>query len=281
MLIKAGLKKEWLHFTRTFRLGGVILGTVSFAIADPLMYWLLSMLLSAAESSAGAVGFSTPDSLGNISEMLNNSSFMYGMTLAELCSTSLLVIMLVLMSPCGGEQKKRATIIPAGSGLDTFSYLVPKYILYPLTVFAAAFLSSCIAGGLCMTLFDGGAALEPDKMLLAALLCGVYMAFYITVYMSIGLFTSRPGLVTVFMYIGMSLVEVILTYLDLKNFQPLTLKSLVTGEMFYPDFVLADNILNIAVSVILSLVVGAMMFVLALAVLKSRKINNRIDKPEF
>lgn len=281
MQIKAGFIKEWLHFTRTFRLGGVILATVSFAIADPLMYWFLSMLLGAVSGTTGSVSFTGADILSGAADMFNSSAIMYCMTLSEFCGTSLLIIMLVLMSPSGGEQKKRATIIPSCSGLDMRCYLVPKYVIYPLTVFAATFLSCCIAGGICMALFDGGMALESGMMLLSALLCGIYAAFFITVYMSIGLFTSRPGLVTVFMYIGMSLVDVILTSLDLSDFQPLTLKSLVTGRMFGSDFVLADNIANIAVSVLLSFVIGAMMFFLTLAVLRGRKINNRVDKPEF
>ena len=46
MQIRAGLKKEWLQFTRTFRLGGVLLATLSFALAEPLLLWGMQALLS-------------------------------------------------------------------------------------------------------------------------------------------------------------------------------------------------------------------------------------------
>ena len=187
---------------------------------------------------------------------------------------------LAIAGPCGGEQKKRATIIPSCSGLDTFSYLIPKYVMYPGTVFVTGFLAALISGGLCNLLFTDG-KVSGGMVLLAAFLCAVYMAFFTAVYMSIGLFTSRPGVVTVFMYVGVSIVQMILMSLDLTKFHPLTLRSLVIGEMFRDDFVLADNAASIIVGIVLSLVIAVMMFVLTLSVIKSKKINNQEDKPEF
>ncbi|MGN1339449.1 MAG: hypothetical protein ACI4WS_04080 [Oscillospiraceae bacterium] len=278
MQVKAGLKKEWLQFTRTFRLGGILLGILSFAIADPLMYAGLNYLMYSFQVSDPMT--SNADIMGEITGIFNSASLVFSGTMAEFCSTSLLIVMLVLMSPCGGEQKKRATIIPATAGLETSSYLIPKYVIYPGTVFAASFLAGCISGGLCNLLFSAD-RVEPGMMLLAALMCGVYMTFYIVVYMSIGLCTSRPGVVTVIMYIGFSLVQIILTSLDLTKFHPLTLRSLVTGEMFSEGFVLADNAASIAVGIVLSVVIGVMMFVLTLTVQKGTKISNQVDKPEF
>ena len=45
MQIKAGFKKEWFQFSRTFRLWGILIATVSFSLADPLMYWAMNALL--------------------------------------------------------------------------------------------------------------------------------------------------------------------------------------------------------------------------------------------
>lgn len=281
MQIKAGFKKEWLQFSRTFRFWGVIIGTFSFALADPLMLWAMNAMLG---SLSGTDMFSSisgsVDIENSMGMLLGNAGSVFGGAMGDLCATSLLVVMLILMSPCGGEQKKRATIIPSCAGLDTFSYLIPKYVIYPGMVFACGFLSVLVAGGLCNVLFENG-RVSAGMVLLAALMCAVYMAFFITVYMSIGLFTSRPGIVTVLMYIGVSLVNIILTSLNLTKFQPLTLRSLVVGEMFHEDFVLADNVASIIVAIVLSVVIAVMMFMLTLAVLKSKKINNQEDKPEF
>ncbi len=279
MQIKYGFKKEWFQFTRTFRLGGVLLGIMSFSIADPLMYWAMNLLMNSMFTS-GSIGVSPEVAMTEAMEVFDSAGVIFGVTMSEFCATSLLIVMLILMSPCGGEQKKRATIIPSCAGLDTFSYLVPKFILYPATIFTVSFVSCCISGGLCNILFEND-KVDAGIVLLAAFMCAVFMAFYIVVYMSIGLCTSRPGLVTVIMYVGMSLVQIILSSLDLTKFHPLTLRSLVTGEMFMPGFVLSDNIASIAVGILLSIVIGVMMFILTVTVQKGTKINNQVDKPEF
>ena len=279
MQIKAGFKKEWLQFTRTFRLGGILLGILSFSIADPLMYWAMNLLLNTMQSSQSSLITSSTDP-NEVLSLFGSASTIFSLSMAEFCSTSMLIVMLVLMSPCGGEQKKRATIIPSCTGLEFFNYLIPKYVLYPGAVFVTGFASCLISGGLCNMMFEAD-RVGFGMMLLASFMCALYLTFYIVVYMSIGLCTSRPGLVTVFMYVGISLVQIILNNLDLTRFHPLTLRSLVTGEMFAEDFVLADNAASIAVGCVLCVVIGVMMFILTLTVLKGKKINNRIDKPEF
>ena len=281
MQIKAGFKKEWFQFSRTFRFWGVIIGTFSFALADPLMYWAMNALLGSISDTDmfGSVGGAV-DIENTLQMMFGNAGAIFGGTMADLCATSLLIIMLILMSPCGGEQKKRATIIPSCAGLEFFNYLLPKYVMYPATVFVCGFLSALAAGGLCNLLFTDGRQ-SFGIILLGAFMCAVYMAFFITVYMSIALCTSKPGFITVVMYLGVTIVQLILNSLDLTKFHPLTLRSLVIGEMFRDDFVLADNAASIIVGVVLSVVIMVMMFILTLTVLKSKKINNQEDKPEF
>lgn len=280
MQIKAGLKKEWLQFTRTFRLGGIILAIASFALADPLMYWAMNLLLDGISTAQTAVADTGALDIGEVASVFNNAGVVFSMTMAEFCSTSTLIFMLILMSPCGGEQKKRATIIPSCTGLGTLEYLIPKYIIYPAAIFVVTLASCMMAGGICNLMFTDG-AIDAGMMFLAAVLCAVYLTFILVVYMSIGLCTSRPGVVTVFMYIGVSIVQIFLNQLGLTKFHPLTLRSLVTGEMFTESFVLADEVGSIAVGTVLSVVIGVMMFVMTYAVQKGTKINNQVDKPEF
>lgn len=280
MQIKAGLKKEWLQFTRTFRLGGIILAIASFALADPLMYWAMNLLLDGISTTQAAVADTGALDIGEVASVFNNAGVVFSMTMAEFCSTSTLIFMLILMSPCGGEQKKRATIIPSCTGLGTLEYLIPKYIIYPAAIFVVTLASCMMAGGICNLMFTDG-AIDAGMMFLAAVLCAVYLTFILVVYMSIGLCTSRPGVVTVFMYIGVSIVQIFLNQLGLTKFHPLTLRSIVTGEMFTESFVLADEVGSIAVGTVLSVVIGVMMFVMTYAVQKGTKINNQVDKPEF
>ena len=101
MQIKAGFKKEWLQFTRTFRLGGILLGIMSFAFVDPLMYWGMGLIMQTLTDTYGMIGGTTElDSA--LGMLFGNAGMVYGGTMAELCSTSLLIVMLVLMSPCVG-----------------------------------------------------------------------------------------------------------------------------------------------------------------------------------
>lgn len=289
MQLKYSFKKEWLHFMRTFRVFGMILAIFSFALADPLMYRALGSLMDMmanggmdALAGAAAVGVQAggTEVLGEIAGLYNDAGLIFGITMAEFCSTSTLIIMLILMAAAGGEQKKRATIIPACSGLEHFNYLLPKFVVYPISVFAITFASCICAGTLCNLLFTVN-NIGFDMIILAAALCSVYMAFVTAVYLSIGLCTSRPGVVTVFMYIGTMLIQIILSGLDLEKFNPFTLRSLVSGGMFSENFVLADEMMSILIGTLLAVAISALMFVLCLAVQKARAINNREDRPEF
>lgn len=286
MQIKYGFKKEWLQFSRTFRFGGVLIAIFSFALADPLMYVVLNMLIEYSNKlrqaqMTASIGFeSNAEAMEMVSEIINDAGIIFSLTLADLCALSLLIIMLILMSPSGGEQKKRATIIPSCCGLKYFNYLVPKFVIYPLTVFGGTFLAAMTAGGLCNMLFSDN-KVELGMMLLAALLCAVYAMFIIVVYISMGLSTSKPGVVTVLVYLGTTLVELILTSLDLTKFHPFTLRAVITSEMFMGDFELSENIASICVGTLLSIVVMVLMFFMAYSVLSAKKINNQEDKPEF
>lgn len=286
MQIRYGFKKEWLQFSRTFRLGGILIAIFSFALADPLMYMALNVMMNYMSNidysqMTASLGMGTgADAFEMVSGMINDSGLIFSMTMTDLCAMSLLIIMLILMSPAGGEQKKRATIIPSCCGLKYFNYLVPKFVIYPLTVCGGTFLATMTAGGLCNILFQEN-HVDFGMMLLAAFLCAVYAAFITTVYLSIGLCTSKPGVVTVLVYLGTSLVEIILTSLDLTKFHPFTLRALVTTEMFMGDFELSENIVSICVGTLLSIIVMVLMFFMAYAVLNAKKINNQEDKPEF
>ena len=293
MQLKYSFKKEWYHFTRTFRLGGILIAVFSFALADPLMYKALGALMQmAAEvdmdslmaTASAGVQVTSADygyyDYSGMTDVFFDGGAVLGVALAEICSSAFLVIMLLLMSAAGGEQKKRATIIPSCSGLNTFNYLLPKFVIYPAFVLVVSFAGSAVSGVLCSVLFTQNVP-SMGMMLFGALLCGIYMAFLTAVYLSVGLCTSRPGVTTVLMYIGVSVVKLILSSLDLTMYNPFTLSLLISGEMFAEGFSLADNAASIIVAVVLSAVIGVLMFLLALAVQRAKAINNQEDRPEF
>lgn len=281
--IKAGFLKEWVHYLRTFRFGGSIIAIVSCALANPIMYRLLISMYSAMYSDpdmSALLSQSGGEALDMSLEMLSNASVIFPAALNEICATGMLVIMLLLMAAAGGEQKKRATLIPAAAGLDYFNYLVPKFVLYPCVVAGLTFISGILAGIMCNALFSDG-HIELGMILLASLLCAIYMAFIMAIYIAIGVCTSRPGITTVIMFFSATLVMTVLSQLGLTKYQPFTLRSLCTGEMFAEGFDLSANIGSIVAAVVISIVIGVIMFFMSYAVLKAKKINNQEDAPEF
>ena len=274
MQIKYGFRKEFYHFIRTFRMGGILIAVLSFALADPLMYRMLQYMVAMMEEMGYDYG-----EVGTMYNEIMTAPMIHGMSMANICSSLLLVIMLVLMSPAGGEQKKRATIIPFTSGLEYGGYLVPKFVIYPLFTLVGTFVAAIVSGLLCNALFTD--PVSPAMLLLAAICAGLFNAFIIVVYFTIGLCTSHPAVTTISVFIGISLVQIILNALQLDDFNPFTLLNLAAGGLYSDGFVLSENIANISVAVALTLVISGLLYLLTYAVLKSKKINNREDKPEF
>lgn len=292
MQLKYSLKKEWSHFLRTFRFLGVIIAV----FATALVYLLLFKFTGTVFESMGqgsemalSVANSAPnDYLGGLNELDNmwgmflDAGMMYSTVMSSVLSISLLVIMLVLGSPAGGEQKKRAMIIPTCSGLDNKSYVLAKFIIYPVTSFVTVFLCEVLCGALCNAFFPNN-KLDTGLLLLGSVLAGLFMLFEISVFLSLGICTSKPGIMTAVVYFGTSLLQTLMESLGITDFNPFTLYSLVAGEMFAdPDFSLSDNAASIAVGSGLSLLISVLMCLLAIAVLNAKKIDNTEEKkPEF
>ncbi len=285
MKLGFGFKKEWLQFSRTFRFAGLLISVFSFALGTPLLYRAMQFFMGMMTDMSNELAEVDPSMAGygdiftSAAQMLNQPEMIFSLSLSELCATSLLVAMLILMSPCGGEQKKRATIIPACSGLDYKAYLLPKFIMYPLTFAGSSFVAAILAGALTNALFGGNISF--GSILLGSAMCAIYLLFVITVYMGASLCTSRPGIMTISVYLGQSLVNIILLSLGLTKFNPFALYTLFTGTMFNENYVVSKDIPNIVISCLLAVVISVLMYVLTLAVLKAKKVNNQEDKPEF
>lgn len=281
MQIKYSFKKEWLHFLRTFRFGGMLICIFSFAAANPLLYKALYAL---ASYMAGSGLTQEAASAGVDVELLATASANAGAvfcgTLVEFCATSLLVIMLLLMQPFGGEQKKRATVIPFCSGLQYKSYLIPKFVLYPSAMFVGNFLGGCASGALCNALFTEG-AVSAGTILFGSLIAAVYSVFVLSIYMTLGLCTGRPGIMVIVVYIGQTLLQYLLMYMGLISCNPFTLYFAVSsGVILAEDFGQSD-LISIIVGAVLALVIAFVMYWISLASLKAKVINNRDNKPEF
>lgn len=281
MQIKYSFKKEWLHFLRTFRFGGMMICIFSFAAANPLLYKALYALARyMADSGLSQEAASAGGDVEVLAEASANAGVVFCGTLLELCATSFLVITLLLMQPFGGEQKKRATVIPFCSGLQYKSYLIPKFVLYPSAMFVGNFLGGCAAGILCNAIFTEG-TVAVGTIIFGSLIAAVYSVFALSVYMTLGLCTGRPGIMVIVVYLGQTLLQQLLMYMGLISYNPFTLYFAVSSGVILAEDFGQNDLISIIVGAVLALIIAFVMYWIALVSLKAKVINNRENKPEF
>ncbi len=302
MQLKYSFKKEWAHFARTFRLLGVILIIVGIALSNPLMFKFVAVIMDSVDfsglsTSTASVALQTVSNAGGSGglndifgqvdmeealAMYSDAGIMFSVSISSFSGMGLLVIMLILMSAAGGEQKKRAMIVPMCSGLEYKNYLIPKFVIYPLVTFAVSFLNTFIAGGLCNAMFENN-KVSMGAMTLSALAISVYMVFIVCLFLSLGLCTSHPGVLVPCIYLGQSLITSLLNRMGLMRFHPFALSSYVSATVITnAEYDFSAEIPSFITAIALSLVIGVLMYFLALGVLKAKKINNQEEvPPEF
>ncbi len=305
--LKFSFKKEFSQFWRTFRLMGIVILVFSFALSSPLMFKFVDVMMSTmfpadeqsisesltADSGSdnplqyfdGTAGISTDEILGDadLEEILgiySDAGFMFATTLVSFATYSLLIIMILLMPAAGGEQKKRAMIVPMCSGLKYNNYLLPKFIIYPAFVFSVHFLAGMTAGGLCNMLFSHN-KVSFGAMTLGSALISVYTTFIVTIFLAVGLCTSRPGVAAPLIFVGQMILETLLDSLGITDYHPIAIPGYINA-IVSSGYVLSEHAAAIAVSVGIAVVVGVLMYFLTLGVLKAKKINNQEEEtPEF
>lgn len=295
--LKYSFKKESAQFFRSFKLLGILLAIFGFALMYPLMSKMMGVILgemnnmempqvgtAAIQSETASLAEANADGLGlgNIAEVYGSASSVFSLSLISLATYSSLIIMLVMMKPAGGEQKKRAMIVPLCCGLQYKNYLIPKFVIYPLSVFAVSFLGGLTAGGLCSSMFKND-AIHAGTIALASLMIGVYMAFVITVYLALGLCSSRPGVMVGVVFLGQMLLPSLLGAIGLSDYQPFSLLNLISA-LSAPNAgdIISENLTNILVSSVIAIAIGVLLFFITLAVLNGKRVDNRQeDKPEF
>lgn len=292
MQLKYSFNKEWIHFWRTGRFWGVLGGIIAFAFTYPLMFKFMDFAMGQMQQQSAIVQTATAaiqdgtgtaadeNIFGDMTGMYSDGGMMFATSVVGLATYSLLIVMLVLMSAAGGEQKKRATIIPMCAGLKYENYLIPKFVIYPLVVMVETFLCSLLSGALCSSLFEINPPTAGNIVLSSALMA-VYMAFITAVYLSVGLCTSRPGVMTPVVFLGQSLLQSLLDGFGLTDYHPFALTTMIS-RINSGEFDLSENLTSIMVSIVLAVVIAVMMYFLALGVLKAKRVDNQSEeKPEF
>lgn len=281
--LKYSFKKEFAYFIRRHQLLAMLLSVFGFAVGNPVMYKLTAVMLdvvkkySSETNSSFSMDVSMP--LEQFS-MFSSAAVMFSVCLMNFATYSLLVVMLVMRNAAGGEQKKRAMIVPMCGGLSYKNYLLPKFIIYPSAMFVFTFFGCMLSGGLCNTLFENN-RVGAEMMALGSLMMAVYVMFIITIYLSLGICTSRPGIMVAAVFLGQTFLSSFLERIKLTDYHPFSLVS-IAGSMFDNGFDLSAKTPSIVTAIVLSFVIGVLMYFLAWGVLNAKKIDNQEEnKPVF
>jgi hypothetical protein len=274
---KAGFKKELLAFFRTRTFIVVACVIIGLSLFSPLLVAGLGSMMDSMSDVYDEMGMD----VSGMTEALS-SSVAVGMILSTeaVVGTSLIVVLLLLNKTAGGEQKKRSIIIPKSAGLRSFAYIFPKFIIYPITVFLLSFLAILASWPLSVWLFEVN-DVTAGGVLLAGVLSGVSMMFYVCCHLALGTATGKAGmsaavLISASVILPMVFATVSLDYM----FNPFALGSLaafaVQSGVPSGSF-LADNLISIAFALGIMLVT----YLIALFAQNARKIDNSGDELEL
>ena len=242
-MIKSGIKKELMLFTRGFKLLGVIITILAISLLYPFTYKSMELMANQISDMGQQFGGETQgqveNSAASINNMLGSISEMYGGSMAavgfktgvsSLTSTGSLVIMLLLMSAAGGM----------------------------------------ITGGISNLIYNN--ELIISDIVFSSVCSAIYMFFITAVYFLTGLSTGRPGISVIIVYAGSTIVPLILQALNIDKYNPFTLQTLLMSS--YSEADMNNFILSTVVSVVLSVI----SCLLTLMITTLRKIDNSVGE---
>lgn len=282
-----GFKKEMMFFTRGGRLAAVILVMLGLAVMSPIMFGMMQNMIgtiseiSPSEEYTEMMSMFTSFSASDIT--MYNVEYVAGI--------GAIVVLFVFKGAAGGEQKLRSVVIPQCSGLTAVSYVLPKYLIYPLFTFVVSALSVYLGTGTALAFFSG--PVDWGYITTAALCTGMFLAFSTCVQLCIGLCTGRSGLAIVICIAMQTFLPSILSTFRVDRFNPFALYSIAlssamasgeTGNSLLTAVESASSssdisTLNVAVSVGTALVISVLLYFVTVFVLHTKEVHNEGDEP--
>jgi len=269
--LKANFKKEFLAYFRTNGFTIIAASLIAIAIMTPVMLVVMGALMTAMSDVYAEMGV---DITGMTYAISSNSSTAVMSSVNDLTMVALIVLLLLLNRHAGGEQRKRSVIIPRSAGLTTFSYIFPKFIVYPLSAFVlgvAGMMASWFVSGL---LFD----VNDVPLVMAALagaLVGVCLMLYVCFHLSFGTATGLPGLSATVCIIASFFLPFAITVADADLvFNPFALPLMAT-QAVGNGFITASERQDIIITVLIAFAIMILTYFIALFAQNAKKIDNR------
>lgn len=297
-MLKTGIKKELMFFTRSFKMGGIIIAAIALAVASPLLMKLSGAMINSLDNMGSIEDYDNSEISLNytldFSEQANirseNAANLYTDDLmsvfgeenlapmgilsayGDLTSTLMLIFMIVAMYSAGGELKKRSMIIPQNAGLSTKLYVLPKFLVYPFAAAVFAFLGIVVSGLVTKLVFGSAFQAELAQILLIAVIAAVYDAFIITLYFTLSLCTARAGIATIILYGGSAILSTLFSSFGADKFHPFAFSSEVQNIIFAEEGADMTNILG---SIGVTLLLMLLCYFITVFVISAKRVDNR------
>jgi len=271
MQTRASFKKEILAFLRTNKFLTIAIVMIGMAILAPMLYVGLESLLTAMNPIYEQMGMD----ISGMTGMLGASTVFTGVFagITNLAQVGLIVYLLLINSFAGGEQKKRSVIIPSSSGLRNFSYIFPKFIVYPLAALLLALIGAFVSWGVSAAIYEVG-DVSPVGVLLGGALAGVCLMFYVCCHLALGTATGKPGMSAAVCISAALLLPDIFTFADPSLvYNPFTL-SYLAGNVVQEGALRQFPPLDILMTVLITLVIMVILYFVALFVQNAKKVDN-------
>jgi len=268
---KACFKKEILSFFRTYRFLIFVLILVGWAGLSPLMVRGLGLTLEAFTPIYEEFGMDVSEVVDTLA---GRASIGLINAVASIGAVGLISYLILINSFAGGEQKKRSIMIPKSSGLSNFSYLFPKYIIYPLAALVISVVAAAVAWGVSVMTFELN-DVTFQGALLGGVLAGISLMFYTCIHLTLGTASSRPAMSSVVCIIASQMLPDIFSALGSDMvYNPFLIGALAAEAAFVGNirmFVSAEIIITIIIAFVLMIA----LFYIALFAQNAKRVDNR------
>ena len=267
---KASFKKEALAFFRTKKFLIVASVLIGWSILNPLLMVGLGSLMNAMSPIYDEMGMDVSimtDLLGSTASMGVSSA------VGELAGTGLVVFILLINSFAGGEQKKRSIIIPKSSGLRNFSYIFPKFIVYPLSALVLAVAGAFASWGASALIYRVN-DVSPEGVLVGGALAGVCLMFYTCGHLTLGTATGKSGMSAAVCIVSALLLPNIFAALGSDYvYNPFTL-NIMAASVVSEGALQKMLPLDIAMTVLVAFVLMVIFYLIAIFAQNAKKVDN-------
>jgi len=268
--IKACFKREILAYFRTNRFMIIAFVIIGLSIFSPLVITGMGAFMDAMSDIYEDFGMD----VSIMTEALSSSSSTGVVSsVSDITGAGLIVLLLLLNRAAGGEQKKRAIIIPKSAGLKSKAYILPKFVIYPISAFALAVTAMFASWGASVLLFEYN-DVTFTGVLLAGILSGVCLMFYVCFHLTLGTATGRAGMSAAVCIAASILLSNIFAFTSLDYmYNPFAL-NLIAASVLHSNAISGAEIQDIAVTVIFAFALMIAAYFIALFAQNARRIDN-------